>query len=177
MCLGGPPPSHMRPPKYGPTTIAFGPMRRRIMNSIQTLSGVILLSLAAGAMSASAQDTQKAPDFMVGRKGEAHFYVPVRVGSTILQPGTYEVEHILDGSDGIVSVHDHAISFRKMGIFAGYRSSNKLRFKEPTATLKCKLGEATTTVPKTTVTLRTNAAGEKEIAEVQIAGEAFKHVF
>lgn len=147
------------------------------MNSIQILPAVTLLTLAAGVMSASAQDTQKAPDFTVGRKGEVHFYVPVKVGSTILQPGTYEVEHILDGSDGIVSVHDHAIIFRKMGIFSRYRHSNKLLFMEPTASLKCKLGEAATSIPKTTVMLRTNAAGEKEIAELQIAGEAFKHVF
>ena len=28
----------------------------------------------------------------------------------------------------------------------------------------------------TKITLRTNAAGEKEIAEVQVAGEAYKHL-
>lgn len=145
------------------------------MNSIRISFAVTLLTLAAGVMSASAQDTLRVQDFTVGRKGEVHFNVPVRAGSAILQPGTYEVQHILDGSDGMVSVHEHAITFRKLGIFARHRDSKKLVL--PTARVKCELGEAVTKVPKTTVTLRTNAAGEKEIAEVQIAGEAYKHVF
>lgn len=65
----------------------------------------------------------------------------------------------------------------QMGIFARYKRSNKLPMKAPAASLKCRLGDAAAKMAKTTVTLTTNAAGQKEIAELQIAGEAFKHVF
>ena len=139
---------------------------------------IILLALALGIARAAAQDTNKTEDFAVGRKGELHFYVPVRAGSTLLQPGTYEIQHILDGSGDIVSVHQHAVVFRKMSFIARHKpGKNVLLFKQPSARVRCALGDAAVRVSKTAVTLRTNAAGEKEIADLQIAGEAFKHVF
>ena len=39
-----------------------------------------------------------------------------------------------------------------------------------------KVEPVTKAVSNTKVTLRTNAAGEKEVAEVQVAGEKFKHL-
>jgi hypothetical protein len=59
---------------------------------------------------------------------------------------------------------------------AGYRHSNTPVANEPSARVVCRVETLDTKVTKTEITLRTNAAGEKEVAEVRVAGESFKHV-
>ena len=70
---------------------------------------------------------------------------------------------------------DHIIVFKEMAMPAGYKMGNTPVGKE-VARIKCKVEPVTKKVSNTKITLRTNAAGEKEIAEVQVAGEAFKHL-
>ena len=105
----------------------------------------------------------------VGKKGEVHFNSPVKVGDTVLKAGMYQVQHVEEGGD-------HVIVFKEMSMPAGYRMGNTPVGKE-VARVKCKVEPVTKKVSNTQITLRTNAAGEKEIAEVQVAGEDFKHKF
>ncbi len=134
-------------------------------------SAVMLLVLTVGTFSAAAKD------FTIGRKGEVHFNVPVRAGSALLKPGMYQVQHVLEGSEDIVSLNEHVVIFKQMEMPAGYRHSNTPVAKEAAARVKCTVEPAAKQVSNTRITLRTNDAGEKEIAEVQIAGEDFRHLF
>jgi hypothetical protein len=81
----------------------------------------------------------------------------------------YQVQHVVEGSD-------HIIIFNKMEMPAAYRHGNTPVAKEPAARIKCKIEPVDKKVNNTKITLRTNAAGEKEVAEVQVPGEAFRHV-
>jgi hypothetical protein len=126
-----------------------------------------VLAVVAFNLPASAQ--KATPDFTIGKKGEVHFNVPVKAGSVVLEPGMYQVQHAVEGDD-------HVVTFKEMQMPAGYRHGNTPVSKVVAVSLACKI-EPAEKVSNTKVTLRTSAAGAKEIAEVQIAGEAFKHVF
>ncbi len=104
----------------------------------------------------------------VGKKGEVHLTSPVKVGDTVLKPGMYQVQHVEAGGD-------HVFVFREMSMPAGYKMSNTPVGKE-VARVKCKIEPARKKVSNTKIIFRTNAAGEKEISEVQVAGEAFRHL-
>lgn len=120
-------------------------------------------------LTVAAQD-KKAPDFTIGKKGEIHFNVPVKAGGTLLQPGMYQLQHQVEGTD-------HVVVFKVMEMPAGYRHGNTPTAEQASARVKCKIEPVDKKVSKTAITLRTNTAGEKEIAEVQVAGESFKHLF
>lgn len=107
-------------------------------------------------------------DVIIGKKGQVHFTGQVKVGAAILKPGMYQVQHLEEGGD-------HVIVFKEMGMVAGYKHSNTPVGKE-VARVKCQVEPVTKSVNNTKITLRTNAAGEKEIAEIQVAGETFKHL-
>ena len=117
--------------------------------------------------SASAQNTKA--DVTIGKNGEVHFNVPVKAGGTLLQPGMYQLQHAVEGGQ-------HYVTFKEMQMPAGYRHSNTPVDKTAAARIACKVEPLEKKAGKTAVTLRANAAGEKEVADVQIAGEAFKHV-
>ena len=107
-------------------------------------------------------------EVVTGKKGQLHFTTQVKAGNAILKPGMYQVQHLLEGGG-------HVIVFQEMGMPAGYKMGNTPVGKE-VARVQCKVEPVTKAVKNTQVTLRTNVAGEKEIAEVQVAGEAFKHL-
>jgi uncharacterized protein YwlG (UPF0340 family) len=65
--------------------------------------------------------------------------------------------------------------FKEVGMQAGYRMGNTPVGNE-VARVKRKVEPGTKKVGNTKITLRTNAAGEKEVAEIQVAGESFKHL-
>lgn len=145
-------------------------MSDRMTKIIRITATVAMFVLAVGAFNlpASAQKAA-APDFTIGKKGEVHFNVPVKAGSAVLEPGMYQVQHAVEGSD-------HVVTFKEMQMPAGYRHGNTPVSKVIAVSLACKI-EPAEKVSTTKVTLRTDAAGAKEIAEVQIAGENFKHIF
>lgn len=148
--------------------------RNAVAATIKTLAAGALLMLTAGMLSlpALAQDHQgmkmSGKDVVIGKKGEVHFTKQVKAGDTVLKPGMYQVQHVVEGSD-------HVIVFKEVGMQAGYKHGNTPVGNE-VARIKCKIEPVTKKVNNTKITLRTNAAGEKEIAEVQVAGEAFKHL-
>jgi hypothetical protein len=129
----------------------------------------VLILAAAFSLPASAQDKKGSPDFTIGNKGEIHFNVPVKAGGVVLDPGMYQVQHVVEGAD-------HVVTFREMTMPAGYRHGNTPVSKVVAVSLACTT-EPADKVSNTKVTLRTNKAGEKEIADVQIAGENVKHIF
>lgn len=107
-------------------------------------------------------------EVIIGKKGEVHFTTQVKAGDAVLKPGMYQVQHVMEGSE-------HVIVFKEVGMQAGYKMGNTPVGKE-VARIKCKVEPVTKAVNNTKITLRTNAAGEKQIAEVQVAGEKFKHL-
>jgi len=146
------------------------------MKRIITTISFLVLAAAVLSLPALAQDHQdhqhKAAggDVIVGngKKGEVHFAAQVKAGDVVLKPGMYQAQHIVEGND-------HVIIFREMDMPAGYKMGNTQVGKE-VARIKCKVEPVAKKVSNTRITLRTNAAGEKEISEAQIAGEAFKHL-
>ena len=38
----------------------------------------------------------------IGKKGDIHFTTPVQAGDTVLQPGMYRVQHVVEGSEHFV---------------------------------------------------------------------------
>jgi hypothetical protein len=151
-------------------------MNSTMTATIRALTDCALLVLAAGMLSLPilAQDHQgmhpktAKGEVVIGKKGEVHFTTQVKAGDTVLKPGMYQVQHVVEGSE-------HVIIFKEMGMPAGYKMGNTPAGKE-VARIKCKIEPVTKKVNNTKITVRTNAAGEKEIAEVQVAGEAFKHL-
>ena len=125
------------------------------------------LALAFAGIPASAQD--KKADVTIGKKGEVHFNVPVKAGGTLLQPGMYQLQHGVEGGE-------HYITFKEMQMPAGYRHSNTPVNENASARIPCRVEPLEKKAGKTAVSLRTNPSGEKEVADVQIAGEAFKHL-
>jgi hypothetical protein len=113
------------------------------------------------------QQTASGGDVIIGKKGEV-LTSQVSAGDAVLKPGMYQVQHLMEGSA-------HVIIFKEMEMPAGYKMGNTSVGKE-VARINCKVEPVTQKLNNTKITLRTNAAGEKEIAEVQVAGEAFKHL-
>ena len=156
-------------------------MKNATITRIKTIATGALLVLAFGALSLSAtaqahqahqaqagQKGKPAKDFVIGKKGEVHFYTQVKAGDAVLKPGMYQVQHVSEGSE-------HVLIFKEMEMPAGYKMGNTPVGKE-VARIKCRVEPAAKKVSNTKLTLRTNDRGEKEIAEVQVAGEAFKHL-
>ena len=146
------------------------------MKRFVTTISFLVLAAAILSLPALAQDHQdhrhKAAggDVIIGngKKGEVHFATQVKAGDAILKPGMYQVQHVVEGND-------HVIIFKETEMPAGYKMGNTPVGRE-VARIKCKVEPVAKKVGNTKITLRTNAAGEKEIAEVQVAGEAFKHL-
>jgi uncharacterized protein YwlG (UPF0340 family) len=114
-----------------------------------------------------AQDASGSAVF-TGKKGQFHLTEAVKVGGIVLQPGMYQVQHVEENSE-------HVMVFKEVGMQAGYKMGNTPVGKE-VVRVKCKVEPVTQKVSDTKITLRTNTAGERELAAVQVAGEVFKHV-
>jgi len=151
-------------------------MKSIITTMIKTIATGAILALMIGFSSilAHAQDHRgmrseaAGQDVIIGKKGQAHFTNAVKVGAVVLKPGMYQVQHLDESGE-------HVIIFKEMSMPAGYRMGNTPVGNE-VARIKCKVEPVAKKAPNTKITLRTNAAGEKEIVEVQIAGEAFMHL-
>lgn len=93
----------------------------------------------------------------VGKKGDIHLIAQTKLGDTVLKAGTYKVQHTIEGQDHVV-------------VFKGTDGKEVAR-------LKCKLEPLNKKAAYTAVTISTNAAGEKEITQIQVSGEDAKHIF
>jgi hypothetical protein len=144
-------------------------MNTKKMNGTIAAFAAIVLVMGSGLAAVSAQERKGTPDFTLGKKGEIHLNVKVRAGSVVLEPGMYQLQHAMEGTK-------HFVSFKAVQMPAGYRHGNTRVASEASARIECRVEPVEKKVSRTTITLRTNGAGEKEIAEVLIAGESFKHV-
>jgi hypothetical protein len=132
------------------------------MRIIKILLGItLLLSLTALAF---AQDT-----LTVGKKGMVTFTSNVKAGETTLKAGMYHVQHVVEGSN-------HLFVFKAVSMPAGYRENQMVETKE-VVRLNCTVEPTAKKTRNTKIKLGTNAAGEKVIEEIQVAGESVKHKF
>jgi hypothetical protein len=145
--------------------------KMKLIGSIAVIALLVLTVPALNARAAQQKDrgsNSKVEWLTIGKTGDVHFTVPVKAGDVVLQPGMYQVQHAVEGGD-------HFITFKEVAMPGGYRHNNNPVAKEATARIKCRIEAVDEKIKKTAVSLRTNAAGEKEVAEVDIAGERFKH--
>ena len=146
------------------------------MSVLALLIGILSLPmLAHNYPGTPAQDEHKmhhdnstGKDVIIGKKGVLHFTNVVKVGELALQPGMYQVQHVTEGGDDL-------IIFREIQM--GYRANmgNEQLGKE-VAKVECRVEPVTNKWKDTKLIMRTNAAGEKEVGEIQIDGEAVKHM-
>ena len=145
-------------------------MKNTMTRTIKTITTIAFLTVTFALLNlaVAAQTHHQKAEVIIGKKGQVHFTQNVKVGTTVLKPGMYQVQHVMEGSD-------HVVIFKEVGMQAGYKHGNTPVGKE-VARVNCKVEPITKAENNTKITLRTNAAGEKEVAEVQVAGEKFKHL-
>ncbi len=100
-----------------------------------------------------------ADSMAVGQEvGQVAFTAPVRVGTALLQPGVYQVRHTMEGEA-------HVMIFRAA---AG---------KGPEVRVKCILVQLGKKAEQTRTVYALNAANERVLQELVLAGDNQKHVF
>lgn len=91
----------------------------------------------------------------VGRKGEVTITSPIKVGQTVLKPGTYMFQHVVEGAD-------HVVLFKKDGM--------------EVARVTCRLESLGQKAKTTALYTHIGDGGEKILDAVAVRGEDFKHV-
>ncbi|MGH9838463.1 MAG: hypothetical protein ACREEM_06740 [Blastocatellia bacterium] len=145
--------------------------------TIKAISMSLLLALSMGVFSLSASAQEKMGKMgkmdkmkmepVIGKKGILHFNSSFRAGDTLLKSGTYQVQHVEEGGN-------HIIVLKEVPSGQGFRGGNTIPGKE-VARLMCDYAPSAKQWKNTTVMLHTNDKGEKEIAEIHVAGEKFVH--
>lgn len=138
---------------------------------------LLALSMSAFGVAAKAQDKmdkmggmkmgKEKMEMVVGKKGILNFNSSVHAGDTVLKSGTYQVQHVAEGDN-------HIIVLKEVPSGQGFRGGNTSPGKE-VARLMCDYAPSAKRWSNTTIMLRTNDKGEKEIAEIHVAGEMFVH--
>lgn len=120
-----------------------------------------------GSKSAAKKQDMQPGMMKLGKKGEIPFNSPVRVGDVLLKPGTYQIQHVMDGEN-------HVITFRRISRDP-YRGESLAGNEAARVTCRTEpLGEK---ARHDGIRLGTNAAGEKTVEEVHVKGENVGHVF
>ena len=116
-----------------------------------------LLALLLGVFSVPllAQDKHQGM-IHVGRKGEAKFTSVMRVGETVLKPGTYFFQHIVEGEDHVV-------------IFKTASGTEAAR-------VKCRLEPLGKKARTTLLYTHAGDGGEAILDAVAVRGENVKHL-
>jgi len=136
---------------------------------------VMTLMLVPGltTLGYSSQQIQKTDEAQVSQKGILHIDNPVKVGDKTLTPGMYVVQHLKEGQD-------HVLVFKNLPMDYARQKQIFMPGKDDPGTevarVNCKVEPVAKKYGRTKLILRTNAAGDKEIAEVQVKGEAFKYL-
>ena len=145
-------------------------MRRTVISRTRNKSVAMsfMLMLTLGIFDAQLFALQNST-LTAGKKGEFHLKSPVRVAGTILKSGMYQVQHTDEGEN-------HIIIFNEIKM--GYRNSmGNERLGDEVARVKCRVEPANKRWRNTKIHLRKNAAGEREVDWVQVAGENVRHLF
>jgi hypothetical protein len=136
-------------------------------NQIKFVATIIALVFALGAFAQAF--AQHHDHLLVGKTGMLRLSTKVRVGELLLKPGMYHVQHIVEGTD-------HVFVFKPVTMPAGFKEYSMVEGRE-IVRLKCRVEPVAKSVSNTRVTLGRNAAGERTIEEIQVAGEKVKHIF
>ena len=139
------------------------------MQSKSIIIPAMLVLLAISGLPALAQHEGMV---RADKKGVIHTNSTLRVGGALLKPGMYQVQHLLEGDN-------HVITFREIDMRYTYKEPAMMALPAgaEAARVQCNTEPANKKWRSTTLLLRTNAAGEREVAEVRIKGENVKHVF
>ncbi|MGA7591810.1 MAG: hypothetical protein WBW02_14950 [Candidatus Sulfotelmatobacter sp.] len=86
------------------------------------------------------------------------FADPIRVGTTLLRPGDYEIRHVMQGEDHIMVL-------------------KHLHSKDSEVRVSCKLVPLAQKADRTATVYELNAANEKVLRELVFRGDSAKHVF
>jgi hypothetical protein len=116
--------------------------------------GIVALCLLGVTLIANASSNS----FGISEVGHVTFSDPVRVGTTLLHAGDYEVRHVMQGED-------HLMVFKRANT------------NEPGVTVRCKLVSLGRKAEKTAAVYEMNAANEKVLVELVFGGDTAKHVF
>ncbi len=127
---------------------------------------MLLLALAAFTLPLMAQN--KGTELMKAKKGVLHLNRKVKAGDITLKSGSYQVRLVMEDDE-------HFIVFREIPAGMGWRNGTLTPGKE-VARIKCAYEPIARKWKNTTLLLRTNADEEREIAEIRVAGEAFRHL-
>lgn len=138
----------------------------RTRNRPIATSAMLILLLGILGLPALAQHEDMV---RIGKKQVIPFDTPVRVGDTLLKPGDYQIQHVMEGQD-------HVIVFTKMSHAAPGNNPPSRPTKEVTR-VKCRVEPLGEKAKHGGMRFGTNAAGEKTVEEVHIQGENVKHVF
>ena len=134
----------------------------------KTLLLTFALCAALIGFSTTAAVAQKYETISEKKTGGTHFGKAVRVGGKTLEAGMYQVQHADENGE-------HIVIFRSVEMGFNNNMGNQ-KLGAEVARVKC-AGEAVTKkVGSTKVLIRKNAAGEREVFEVWIRGEKFKHI-
>ena len=141
---------------------------------INTIAMSLLLALSMGGFNFAASAQEKMGKMkmekmtaVIGKKGVLHFNSTFRAGNELLKSGTYQVQHVEEGGS-------HIIILKEIPSGQGFRGGNTIPGKE-VARLMCDYAPSAKEWKNTTIMLRTNDKGEKEVAEIHVAGEKFIH--
>jgi hypothetical protein len=102
------------------------------------------------------------------KSGRFHLGKAARVGDKTLEAGMYQVQHADENGEHIVIFHSVEMGYR------GNMGNQTLGTE--VARVKCTVEAVAKKVGGTKVLIRKNAAGEREVFEVWIRGEKFKHI-
>lgn len=125
-----------------------------------------LVSLAAAqrTLAQHSHDHKGAGDW---KTGMLRISKPVWAGDVRLKSGMYHVKHVIDGNT-------HLIVFKPVTMPAG--KGFPMWEEKEVVRLECRVEPVEKSTSNTKVQFGTNAAGERMIEEIQIAGESVKHV-
>ena len=139
-------------------------MRTRNRSIATSAMLILVLGMLGLPALAQHQDTVR-----IGKKGVMPIDTPVRVGDTLLKPGNYQIQHVMEGQD-------HVIVFKKL-LHARPPEYVETASEKGTVRLKCRVEPLGEKAKYGLIRFGKNAAGERTVEEVQIQGENVKHVF
>lgn len=122
-------------------------------------------SSANAAVSASA-----APELLVvGKQGWVTFTVDTKLGSTLLKPGNYYLQHEARGDS-------HVMTFQRLGDPDIALQNSDLALDGPPVTAYCKVENLNARAKHTTI-LTAPAGAQRRITRIEVKGENVAHVF
>jgi hypothetical protein len=145
--------------------------RKEVMKSkTQVIAFNLALLLLISVVAAPRTLAQHSHDHKGGsdwKTGMLRFSEPVWAGNDRLKSGMYHVKHVMDGNK-------HLIVFKPVTMPAG--KGFPMWEEKEVVRLECQVEPVEKSTSNTKVRFGRNAAGERVIEEIQIAGEKFRHV-